>query len=689
MSLRAANSPTRPNRPAVAGPPSRTAPAPDSAPDSTLLVPLDMAHPSKPLPAAVVAAQANPVAAPPPVVPGDEAAPALQRPADGMPERTARTARPARPAPPAPPKGRLDWRYLVDCLHSDGLVDDAAAAVLLKRLGAGASSLHALVRLGGAGLSHAGRALNTEALTEWLARHLGMPYLRIDPLKVEVGRIAEVMGHQYAQTRGLLPVALGSTEVTVATAEPLDTAWVAEIESHSRRRVRLVLANPDDIARYTTEFYSLARSVRAAHKVGEVAAGASFEQLVELGQASKQLDANDQGVVQVVDWLWQYAFDQRASDIHLEPRREIGAIRFRIDGVLHTVYQVPLTVMNAMTARIKLLGRMDVVERRRPQDGRIKTRRPDTLELPGAEVEMRLSTLPTAFGEKLVMRVFDPETGKKSVEGLGFSPHDAQRWQELIGQPHGIILVTGPTGSGKTSTLYATLRQLATDEVNICTVEDPIEMIEPAFNQTQVQAALEMGFAEGLRALMRQDPDIIMVGEIRDLATAEMAIQAALTGHLVFSTLHTNDAASAITRLADLGVPGYLISATVIGVLAQRLARTLCSECKVRDDSVHRQNLDELAAPWRMSGGVRPYKPVGCPACRQTGFRGRTGLYELMVMSDAARRAVHPVLDMTALRRNAVTQGMQPLRLAGTMKVAEGLTTVDEVLRGTPAWSEH
>jgi len=409
---------------------------------------------------------------------------------------------------------------------------------------------------------------------------------------------------------------------------------------------------------------------------------------VELGKANKQLDANDQGVVQVVDWLWQYAFDQRASDIHLEPRREMGAIRFRIDGVLHTVYQVPLTVMNAMTARIKLLGRMDVVERRRPQDGRIKTKRPDTVDGAGDEVEMRLSTLPTAFGEKLVMRVFDPETVVKSVAALGFSDHDGERWAQLIGQAHGIILVTGPTGSGKTTTLYSTLKSLATESVNVCTVEDPIEMIEPAFNQTQVQAALDMGFAEGLRALMRQDPDIIMVGEIRDLATAEMAIQAALTGHLVFSTLHTNDAASAITRLTDLGVPPYLISATVIGVLAQRLARTLCPACKVRDDSTTRETLDGLAQPWRLSGGVRPYKPVGCQACRQTGYRGRVGLYELLVMGDEARRAVHPAHDMAALRRHAVKDGMRPLRLAGMMRVAEGQTTVDEVLRATPAWSE-
>ena len=590
--------------------------------------------------------------------------------------------------PAAQPRGRLDWHQLLGWLRADGAVDEGDAQRVVKRFGAGASSLHALVRLGGAGLQHGGRALDTEALTEWLAQRAKLPYLRIDPLKVDVGRVAEVMSLHYAEQRKVLPVTVTADLVTVATSEPFDTAWVAEIESHTRRRVRRVLATPDDIARYTAEFYSLARSVRQAQKTGETSATASFEQLVELGKANKQLDANDQGVVQVVDWLWQYAFAQRASDIHLEPRREMGAIRFRIDGVLHTVYQVPLTVMNAMTARIKLLGRMDVVERRRPQDGRIKTKRPDSVAGIGDEVEMRLSTLPTAFGEKMVMRVFDPDTVVKSVAALGFSSHDGERWAQLIAQAHGIILVTGPTGSGKTTTLYSTLKSLATEAVNVCTIEDPIEMIEPAFNQTQVQAALDMGFAEGLRALMRQDPDIIMVGEIRDLATAEMAIQAALTGHLVFSTLHTNDAASAITRLRDLGVPGYLISATVIGVLAQRLVRTLCPACKVRDEATTREALDDLARPWRLGGGVRPNKPVGCPACRQTGYRGRVGLYELLVLGDEARSAVHPAQDMPALRRQAVKDGMRPLRLAGMMKVAEGQTTVEEVLRGTPAWSE-
>jgi general secretion pathway protein E len=336
--------------------------------------------------------------------------------------------------------------------------------------------------------------------------------------------------------------------------------------------------------------------------------------------------------------------------------------------------------MSAMTSRIKLLGRMDVVEKRRPLDGRIKTLRPDG----AGEVEMRLSTLPTAFGEKMVMRIFDPDTAVKTVEALGFSAHDAQRWSDLIAHPHGIVLVTGPTGSGKTTTLYSTLRKLATDEVNVCTIEDPIEMIDPALNQTQVQPVLDLGFAEGLRALMRQDPDIIMVGEIRDLATAEMAIQAALTGHLVFSTLHTNDAASAITRLSDLGVPPYLIGATVIGVLAQRLARTLCPACKAPDESLTRERLDEVIAPWRLKGSVRPYRPVGCLECRMTGYQGRIGIYETLLFTSEVKELVSKNADVAAIREQAFKQGMKPLRISGAMKVGAGLTTIDEILKVAP-----
>ncbi|MFZ2986545.1 GspE/PulE family protein, partial [Ideonella sp.] len=554
--------------------------------------------------------------------------------------------------------------------------------------GQAGSSLHPLLRLGGAGLvdQRSEIAITVESLVAWLGQRFKLPVLKIDPLRVEASRVQEVMSQAYAESRKALPIAVTPSEVTIATCEPFEVGWVAEIEAHTRRKVRLVLVAPDELIRYTGEFYQLAQSVRAARRSNaDTGAKHSFEQLVDL-KSKDNLDANDQGVVQIVDWLWQYAFEQRASDIHLEPRRDTGAIRFRIDGVLHTVHQVPQTVMAAMTARIKLLGRMDVIERRRPQDGRIKTRRPDGTPGGGNEVEMRLSTLPTAFGEKVVMRIFDPGAADKPFDALGFSPDEAQRWRELIERPHGIILVTGPTGSGKTTTLYSTLKKLATDQVNVCTVEDPIEMIEPAFNQTQVQPVVDLGFAEGLRALMRQDPDIIMVGEIRDLETAEMAIQAALTGHLVFSTLHTNDAPSAITRLIDLGVPPYLISATVIGVLAQRLARTLCSACGAPDLAVTPALMAEQAQPWSLIGPMRPHKAVGCPVCRGTGYRGRAALYELMVLDEGHHTAIHPQLDAARLRRHAAAQGLRPLRLAGLAKVAEGVTTLEEVLRCTPRW---
>jgi general secretion pathway protein E len=591
----------------------------------------------------------------------------------------------ARPKPSSrqPHRGPLDWRVLVDWLGQDGIISAEEARRTVARCSQAESAQHPLVRLAAVAMARAsdGKPLDIESLTQWLAVRSGLDYLRIDPLKVDVGKVADTMSAGYAERHRVLPVQVTTREVVVATAEPFLIDWVDEVERQSRRAVRRVVASPLDIHRYTAEFFSLAKSVRAAQKAGGNGGAASFEQLVELGKSNKQLDANDQGVVQVVDWLWTYAFDQRASDIHLEPRREQGVIRFRIDGVLHPVYQMPMGVLNAMIARIKLLGRMDVVEKRRPQDGRIKTRNPA-----GEEVEMRLATLPTAFGEKMVMRIFDPDTTVKSLDNLGFGSHDSRRWEDLVAKPHGIILVTGPTGSGKTTTLYSTLRRLATDEVNVCTIEDPIEMIQPAFNQTQVQPALDLNFAEGLRALMRQDPDIIMVGEIRDLETAEMAIQAALTGHLVFSTLHTNDAASAITRLHDLGVAPYLIASTVIGVLAQRLVRTLCPACKQPDKETTRETLDAAIRPWRLNGGVRPYRPVGCLECRMTGYRGRAGLYELLTIGDAARGHIQPIPDAAKLRQQALQDGLRPLRLAGAMKVAEGTTTLDEVLRSTPAW---
>ena len=594
-----------------------------------------------------------------------------------------------KPAPLTPMadayRGPVQWRQLVDWLREDGVITAVEADRTIARCSQAESAQPALVRLAAVGMQRAsdGQAMDVEELTQHLARRAGLPYLRIDPLRVDAGKVSDTMSATYAERHKVLPVQVTAAEVVVATSEPFIDDWVAEVERQSRRSVRRVVANPAEIKRFTVEFFALAKSVRAAIKSGGAAGATSFEQLVELGKTGRQLDANDQGVIQVVDWLWQYAFDQRASDIHLEPRRDQGVIRFRIDGVLHPVYQVPPGVMNAITARVKLLGRMDVVEKRRPQDGRIKTRNPR-----GDEIEMRLSTLPTAFGEKLVMRIFDPDTAVKDLSALGFTPHDAGRWEQLVSRPHGIILVTGPTGSGKTTTLYSTLRRVATEEVNVSTIEDPIEKIDPALNQTQVQPQLDFSFAEGVRALMRQDPDIIMIGEIRDLETAEMAVQAALTGHLVFSTLHTNDAPSALTRLMELGVPAYLLNATILGVLAQRLVRTLCPHCKQPDDGASTELLAEAVKPWKInSGNWRPYKPVGCVDCRMTGFRGRMGIYELLSVTEAFKGLVQHDVGPAPLRKQAVADGMRPLRLAGAMRAAEGLTTLPEVIAATPPLS--
>ena len=588
------------------------------------------------------------------------------------------------PLAPGEPGKPLRLEQLLPALIADGLVDAGQRAGLEESIAMTSNPGHPVVWLDSRRLTAAddGKPLDKARLLEWLGRRCGLRVMRIDPLRVDLSRVAEVVPSQYASRHRILPLALDAHQVTIATSEPFLTGWVDEIERSIGKRVERVLADPVDIARYAVEFYSLARSVRTAGgESGQRPVHSNFEQLVELGRSGRNLDANDAQVVTIVDWLWEYAFEQRASDIHLEPRRDMGTIRFRIDGVLHHVYQVPPTVMLAMTSRIKLLGRMDVVEKRRPQDGRIKTRMGD-----GREIELRLATLPTAFGEKLVMRIFDPDVLVRDFDSLGFSRQELLVWEGMIRRPNGIILVTGPTGSGKTTTLYSTLKSLASDEVNVCTVEDPIELVDPAFNQTQVQPGIGLDFAAGVRALMRQDPDIIMIGEIRDLETAEMAMQAALTGHLVLTTLHTNDAPSAVTRLLELGVPGHLLNATLVGVLAQRLVRVLCPACKTPSEDVQKAQWDALIHPFRSPAPERVFRPVGCLQCRMTGFRGRAGIYELLQIDDALKGeigAAGPSLDR--LRRHALAAGLRPLRVAGATKVAAGMTTVEEVMRVAPS----
>jgi general secretion pathway protein E len=522
--------------------------------------------------------------------------------------------------------------------------------------------------------------LTLESLVEWLAGKLAVPYRHIDPLKVELAAVTATMTNAYAERYRILPIAVDRTTLTVATAEPFVRAWADELSRILKLEIQLVFANPVDIRRYIGEFFNLARSMKKAQENsrGEFSFARNFEQLVELGRHG-HLDANDQHVVHVVDWLWQYAFDQRASDIHIEPRRDVGLVRFRIDGVLHQVYAIPTAVLTAVTSRIKLLARMEIVEKRRPQDGRIKTVAPD-----GQEIELRISTMPTAFGEKIVMRIFSPEVLVRDFADLGFTPDDRARWESMTSEPHGIILVTGPTGSGKTTTLYSTLKGLATPEVNVCSIEDPIEMIEPAFNQMQVQPVIGVDFASGVRTLLRQDPDIIMVGEIRDRDTGDMAVQAALTGHLVLSTLHTNDAPTAVTRLLDLGIPAYLLNSTLLGVMAQRLVRTLCPHCKQPGEAPDDETWATMTTPFRAEKPRQAMAARGCLECRMTGYLGRVGLYEIMVMTPTLRRLVTQEADDRVVREQAYRDGMKPLRVSGAMKVAGGLTTVEEVMKVAP-----
>ena len=579
-----------------------------------------------------------------------------------------------------PPQSRLDVFALAEGLTRAGRL---SAKNLTRLRGHTATAVHPLVHLAElklADLARPGEVLDMPQLLRFVSEQAEQPVVEIDPLNLDMAAISDVMSQAFAQRHHILAVAVTDEEVEVASAEPWITQWERDLEHAVRRRVKRVLADPREISKHTREFYAMAHSVQGARSANRSSHGrlANLESMLELGVKGEP-DANDQHIVGVVDWLLQYAFEQRASDIHMEPRRDVGLVRLRIDGVLHKVYELPAAVAAAVTSRFKILARLDVAEKRRPQDGRLKTRTPD-----GAEVELRLSTLPTAFGEKLVMRIFDPEVLLKSFEALGLRGDDYERWESMTTAGTGIVLVTGPTGSGKTTTLYSTLRRLATAEVNVCTIEDPIEMVEPAFNQMQVNHSIDLDFASGVRALMRQDPDIIMVGEIRDLETANMAIQAALTGHLVLSTLHTNDSPGAISRLIELGVPAFLIRATVRGVMSQRLVRTLCHQCKRLEtaDSLAWLALvgnDAMAMPEQL------YRPTGCKHCRETGYLGREGIYEVLVASSDVQDTITEHHSVPAIRASAMTGGMVPLRLAGAEKVIRGETTIEEVLRVAPA----
>ena len=584
----------------------------------------------------------------------------------------------------------IDLRWCLDELLADRVIDQRGYNLVITSRRNKAQ--HPLLTISEFGLPN-GHALDSNSenkltlawLNQWLAAKADMPLVRIDPLKVDVPAVTRLMSFEYARSQHILPIEVTLDEVVIGTDQPFYTDWHGNIEKLIKSKsYRTVFINPEQINRYRQEFYQVTQAIAGANSLHKRAAAdvTNVEALLQLGDNANP-DANDQHIVKVVDWLLQYAFEQRASDIHLEPRRETGKVRFRIDGVLHSVYEMPLAIIVAVTARIKILGRLNVAEKRKPQDGRLKTRTPK-----GLETELRLSTMPTAFGEKLVMRVFDPEVLVRSFAQLGLSGKQLETWHELTAHPNGIILVTGPTGSGKTTTLYSTLKQLATEQVNVCTIEDPIEMIEPAFNQMQVNPGVDLHFADGIRSLMRQDPDIIMVGEIRDAETANMAVQASLTGHLVLSTLHTNDAPSSITRLHDLGIQPFLTSATILGVMAQRLLRTLCPHCKqavdVEADSEIAVQWQELVQPWRAPVPAQVYKAQGCEHCRHTGYQGRVGLYEIMPLSNELKKLVAADANLDVLKQQAYREGVQPLRLSGAKRISEGVTTIEEVMRVVP-----
>jgi general secretion pathway protein E len=581
---------------------------------------------------------------------------------------------------------RLEFDETLAALVADGVLSEADAKRVRVdvRTARGRLELHPLVLVANLKLDdirHPDKPLSLEVLTQWLAQRSQLPYVKIDPMKIDVAAVTQVVSHGYANRYRILPIAVSPMQVVFATSEPFDTRWIADLAHVLRKDIQRVVANPLDVNRYLAEWWGVQRSIQRAkdakHDVNDGRAILNFEQLVELGKGG-EVGADDRHVVHIVDWLLQYAFEQRASDIHLEPRRDSSPIRFRIDGVMHKVFELPTPVMTAVTSRIKILGRMDVAEKRRPQDGRIKTRSQG-----GREVELRLSSMPTAFGEKVVMRIFDPDIVVKEFRQLGFTPDEETIWRDLVERPHGIVLVTGPTGSGKTTTLYSTLKVLATPDINVCTVEDPIEMVSPEFNQMQVHQAIDLDFATGVRTLLRQDPDIIMIGEVRDLETAHMAVQASLTGHLVLSTLHTNDAPSALTRLLDLGVPYYLIQSTLTGVVAQRLVRTLCAHCKT-EAKLDVQAWAALTHRWHLAPPERVFGPKGCLECRKTGFMGRTGIYEMLRITPQIRALIQPNMDLARLMEMAYADGMRPLRASAAAQVARGVTTIVEVVNVLP-----
>jgi len=515
-------------------------------------------------------------------------------------------------------------------------------------------------------------------IAQALAAHAGLPYVKINPLDLDLDVVTKAIAGPFARRHGMVAIAKNGDRITIAVHNPFAPFPYEDVKRVTGCQVDRVVATRNDVEAVNKGFYDLKSSLKHAEKQLSESRIATVDLGNQefLSKEQTDLDPAAAPVVKALDHILGYAFEQRASDIHFEPKRDLTLVRLRIDGVLHDVHVIPKIVYEAVVSRIKLLCGANLAEKRRPQDGRIKR------DQGGREVELRVSTMPTAFGEKAVLRIFDPDILLKTIDELGLSPHDLPKFNEFIARPTGIILVTGPTGSGKTTTLYSVLKHLSKPEVNIVTIEDPIEMVFEDFNQVQVKPLIDVTFASSLRTVLRQDPDIIMVGEIRDKETADHAVQAALTGHLVISTLHTNDASSSITRLLDLEVPHFLITSTLIGVVAQRLVRENCKHC-VEEYEPTEAEAAAMKIPFDKLKPYRFRRGKGCLHCRETGYMGRTGIYEILPMSEKIRRLVSNQASSLDIFKAAREEGLRTLKEAGIEKVFRGSTTVTEMVRVT------
>jgi general secretion pathway protein E len=597
-------------------------------------------------------------------------------------------------------RSRLDLDYLIGVLSRRGLISERQAKVISQKAPAQQEKLTQLRKVKRGGLSSLGRGdeitpvdvlasmglklgkgadgrLNEEAIMRMVAADLGMTFKKIDPLKLDLELVTQTIPKSFALKHMVLPVDSSLETISVAVYDPFNRQVLEDIERVTKKRVEALISTRSDIVKTISEFYGFKSSIVAADTQlsKPLVDLGNLEQLTRL-QATEEISSSDQHITNAVDHLFNYGFDQRASDVHIEPKREQTIVRLRIDGLLHTIYRIPKSVHPAIISRIKALARLDLAEKRRPQDGRIK------VERNGKEAEIRISTVPVAFGEKVVLRILDPDILLQDLEGLGFSTADLIKYRRLIEVPYGIVLITGPTGSGKTTTLYSSLRFLASEGNNITTIEDPIEMVHEQFNQIGVKPRINLTFANVLRHVLRQDPDIIMIGETRDLETATNAIQAALTGHLVLSTLHTNDAPSAITRLIDLGVQPFLISSSLTGVAAQRLVRKICPHCQ----ESYKVKVADLAP---LDLGKDPQTQLelkmgkGCQQCRNTGYLGRSGIFEVLPMSEKLNHLTNHKASLADLQKAALQENMSTLQQSAVDKMLRGITTFEEVVRVT------